>query len=89
MVQRPCLLFGAFLVKGAVALRLHQIHNCQLAGLTTNVELLMLALDVLVKAEQLVSLTGTTTSNNVQPVTKRWLISLIEASERDGGERSG
>jgi hypothetical protein len=29
-----------------------------LAGLTTNVELLMLALDVLVEAEQLVSLTG-------------------------------
>ena len=29
-----------------------------LAGLTTNVELLMLALDVLMEAEQLVSLTG-------------------------------
>ena len=29
-----------------------------LAGLTTNVELLMLALDVLVEAEQLVSSTG-------------------------------
>lgn len=28
-------------------------------------------------------------SDNIQPVTKRWLISLIEVSERDGGERSG
>ncbi|CAB1323335.1 unnamed protein product [Coregonus sp. 'balchen'] len=27
-------------------------------------------------------------SHNVQPVTKRWLISLIEASKRHGGERA-
>ena len=60
MVQRPCLLISAFPGKGAVALRLHQIQLSvsMLAGLTTNVELLMLALDVLVEAEQLVSSTG-------------------------------
>ena len=62
MVQHPCLLFSAFPGKGAVALRLQsdsQLSVSMLAGLTTNVELLMQALDVLVEAEQLVSLTGT------------------------------
>ena len=55
MAERPCLLFGAFPGKGAVALRASsdsQLSVSMLAGLTTNVELVMLALDVLVEAEQ-------------------------------------
>ena len=62
MVQSPCLLFGAFPGKGAVssssAALDSQLSVSMLAGLTTNVELLMIALDVLVEAEQLVSSTG-------------------------------
>lgn len=60
MVQRPCLLFGAFPGKGSSssAASDSELSVSMLAGLTTNVELLMLALDVFMEAEQLVSSTG-------------------------------
>ena len=57
MVQRPCLLFGAFPGSRRAATD-SQLSVSMLAGLTTNVKLLMLALDVLVEADQLVSSTG-------------------------------
>lgn len=39
-------------------------------------------------SKQVESLVLIQLSDNVQPVTKRWLISLIEASKRHGGKRS-
>jgi hypothetical protein len=58
MVQRPCLLFGAFPGNSSSGASDSQLSVSRLAGLTTNVELLMLALDVLVEAEQLMLSTG-------------------------------